>query len=177
MDKQQFINGMLELEQAYKHKAYKEFNITTDKASLNYWYNYFTNMNYATFIKGVRKYILEEKELPTISGLFEKMAQGVIDNEYNYPEEEWQKATRLILNKGLSTTEIQKELQNNKPTLVAIEKIGISRIKKSQESDLKYLESEFLKVYSQEVKKEAREKAKNSAIGIGTDPHNLSIEK
>lgn len=142
MDKRQFLNGMLELELNYDN-----FDITTNKAKLNYWYNYFEKINNELFIKGIRTYIIKERFKPTISSLYEIMKELTETVEDYKISEEWDNIVRKIISRNGKREQLMELLGADSIAFKAADIVGINRINKSQEQDLKYFFTEFKEHY------------------------------
>ncbi|WP_282926864.1 hypothetical protein [Helcococcus kunzii] len=171
MDAKDFANGILELELSFDN-----FEISNNETKINYWYNYFKNIDNETFIKGVREYITTEKYKPTICGLFESIKKCLKNNNETTISNEWNKVLKLLLGKNLNKLRVKEELGENSITFKALEKVGISRIKKSFERELPFLLNEFKECYQQLEENKINYDLKNGLIGINSKKEYLKLQ-
>lgn len=159
MTKQEYINGMLELEMAYTN-----FEITKDKAKANYWYNYFSNIDNFTFIKAVRTYIVRNQYKPTISTLLDTIIELAINEKPSSASESWNNSLKLINGKNLNKAELEKQLDS--VSYKAISSVGLLRIKNSLERELPFLYNEYKKEFETIQRNDTIEQVKNGLISL-----------
>ena len=68
MNSQQFLKAMIYLGTAYN----KEY----DKAFIQIWYEYFKNIDYSLFMKGIKRFVAKSKYPPTIAELLSECIEA-----------------------------------------------------------------------------------------------------
>ena len=171
MEKREFLNGMLELELNFDN-----FEISTNKAKLNYWYNYFQNIDNELYIRGIRTYITKERYKPTIASLYEVMKDLTETVDDFKISKEWDNVLRKIISKNGNKQAIEKVMGADNIAYKAADVVGIKRINKSQEYEQKYLFNEFKDIYEKLYESSTFIDLKDGLLSINTQDVIKAIE-